>query len=122
MHTTWYEPISSFSSLNGWKSPQIAVGDSPNARICRFHFVSKVLHGWPSKDRIIFTNREVFWISSQKIPQAGPAENRKTPDRARDAVPARARARWRPPLSVAVAHGRGQARALLPPLLIMQRS
>jgi hypothetical protein len=67
MQQKWYEPISSISHLNGWRSPEIAVGDSPDARTCRFLFIAKVLHGWPSKDRIIFTNREVFWMSSQTV-------------------------------------------------------
>jgi hypothetical protein len=67
MTSLWYVPLSSFSSLNGWKSQRIAVGDSPDGRTCRLLFVEKVRHGWQSQDRIIFANREVFRISSQTI-------------------------------------------------------
>lgn len=67
MTPKWYEPLSSFSSLDGWRSPRIAVGDLPDARICRFLFVATVIHGWPSQDKIIFSNREVFRIASRTI-------------------------------------------------------
>jgi len=61
----WYEPLSSFRSLSGWSSQRIAVGDTPDARTAKILFVSTVRHGWPSKNRIIFRNGEVFFISSQ---------------------------------------------------------
>ena len=63
-----YKSVQNFRELGtGRKSRKVIVGDSDDARTSTFSFVAHIRHNWPSWNQVIFTNGEVFHISSQTI-------------------------------------------------------
>jgi hypothetical protein len=67
-YNCFYKPVQNFSDLGtGRKSEKILLGDSDDARSSRFSFVASILHNWPSRNEVKFTNGEILNISSQTI-------------------------------------------------------
>jgi len=65
---TLYKSVQNFSKLGtGRQGRKVIIGDSDDARTSTFTFVANIRHKWPSSDRVIFSNGEVFYISSQTI-------------------------------------------------------
>jgi hypothetical protein len=63
-----------FSELNGRRKQDVIVGDSPDARIERFRFRSKILNNWPSQGHtkykegyIRFENGKKFDLANQTV-------------------------------------------------------